>query len=160
MQIALTSLDILVVGTPPAELRSAIDDFERRLTRHVTVRVRELKGERLDRGERLVQDAEGERIIGAIERLDRSSATRHWVIACHISGTQMTSEQLAEHVISRPRVVVVVGGACGLAPSVLDRADMQLSLGRITLPHGMARLVVTEQLYRSWKIAHGEPYHH
>ena len=160
VQIALTSVDILVVGSAPSALGDAISDFERRLSKHVKVNVRELKGERLDRGAEQVRAAEGARISDALAGIARSTSVQPFVVACDINGTTMSSERLADRLLTQSRLVVIVGGACGLAPELLDRADLRLSFGPMTLPHGMARLVLTEQLYRAHKIAHGEPYHH
>ena len=53
----------------------------------------------------------------------------------------------------------MIGGAYGLSPQVLERADRKLSLSAMTLPHELARLVITEQLYRAGTILRGEPYH-
>ena len=58
-----------------------------------------------------------------------------------------------------PGLAFLVGGAEGLAPEVLARADLKLSLGRMTLPHGLARIVLAEQLYRAATILAGHPYH-
>ncbi len=57
------------------------------------------------------------------------------------------------------RVVFAVGGADGLDPAVIARADLVLALGRLTLPHELARLVLVEQLYRAHCILAGHPYH-
>lgn len=160
MQIALTSVDIVVVGSAPAALNSAIADYERRLSKHVKVHVRELKGERLDRGEAHVRSVEGARISDALAGIGRSTSMQPYIVACDITGTTMSSEQLTDRLLTKSKLVVIVGGACGLAPELLARADLRLSFGPMTLPHGMARLVLTEQLYRAHKIAHGEPYHH
>jgi 23S rRNA (pseudouridine1915-N3)-methyltransferase len=53
----------------------------------------------------------------------------------------------------------VIGGPLGLAPDVLERADLVLSLSRMTFPHQMARLILLEQIYRAFRIMRGEPYH-
>jgi 23S rRNA (pseudouridine1915-N3)-methyltransferase len=58
-----------------------------------------------------------------------------------------------------PGLAFLVGGAEGLAPEVLARADLKLSLGPLTLPHGLARIVLAEQLYRAATILAGHPYH-
>jgi 23S rRNA (pseudouridine1915-N3)-methyltransferase len=86
------------------------------------------------------------------------------VIALDLAGRQLSSEQLAEHleqlsVRGRSNVAFVIGGSHGLDASVLQRADERLSLGPMTLPHNLARVVLLEQLYRSFKIRRGEPYH-
>ncbi|MGI6428515.1 MAG: 23S rRNA (pseudouridine(1915)-N(3))-methyltransferase RlmH [Syntrophomonadaceae bacterium] len=60
---------------------------------------------------------------------------------------------------SDPRINLVVGGSHGLAPEIKQRADFTLSFSPLTFPHHMAVLILAEQLYRSFKIIKGEPYH-
>ncbi|MER2264889.1 23S rRNA (pseudouridine(1915)-N(3))-methyltransferase RlmH [Methylobacterium oxalidis] len=76
----------------------------------------------------------------------------------------LPSERLAERVgawrdSGKPALVVAIGGADGLDPGVRDRADLVLSFGAATLPHGLVRVLALEQLYRSLTILAGHPYH-
>ena len=83
------------------------------------------------------------------------------VVLLDAGGRQMSSEAFAAWLEERRHegrpLCFVVGGAFGLE---LARADLKLSLGRMTLPHQLARVVLVEQLYRAHKILAGEPYHH
>lgn len=81
-----------------------------------------------------------------------------------IDGRERSSEDLAQHLDDLAlsgigEAVFVIGGSCGVAPSVRKRADETLSFGPITLPHNLARVVLLEQLYRCARISHREPYH-
>lgn len=87
-----------------------------------------------------------------------------YVIALEIGGRQLDSETFARRLESlgiegRSNVAFVIGGSIGLAPEVLARADERLSLGPMTLPHNMARIVLAEQIYRAFRIIRNEPYH-
>jgi 23S rRNA (pseudouridine1915-N3)-methyltransferase len=87
-----------------------------------------------------------------------------YVIALDTGGAQRSSEEFAERLAAlgldgRSTVAFVVGGSAGLDASVLERADEALSLGKMTLPHQLARVVLLEQLYRAFRILRGEPYH-
>jgi 23S rRNA (pseudouridine1915-N3)-methyltransferase len=79
-------------------------------------------------------------------------------------GKMLSSEDLAD-VLGKARdegmagITFLIGGADGLGQAALDRADMTLSLGPMTLPHGLARIVLAEQLYRAMTILAGHPYH-
>jgi len=80
-------------------------------------------------------------------------------------GRQATSVQLASLLrgwLEDPARTpcLLVGGAHGLSPEVLARADLTLSLGPLTLPHELARVVLLEQLFRAASILRGLPYHH
>ena len=86
---------------------------------------------------------------------------RSFVVLLDAGGREMSSEAFAAWLEQRRHegrdVCFVIGGAFGLE---LPGADLQLSLGRMTLPHQLARVVLVEQLYRAHKILAGEPYHH
>jgi len=86
------------------------------------------------------------------------------VVALDIGGKARSSEALAEWLEElgtrgRSHVAFVIGGAAGLHPDVLAPADERISLGPMTLPHQLARVVLLEQLYRAFRIIRGEPYH-
>jgi 23S rRNA (pseudouridine1915-N3)-methyltransferase len=88
----------------------------------------------------------------------------HTLICLDPGGKMLSSEGLAD-VLGRardegvPGTVFLIGGADGLGRGALDRADLALSLGPMTLPHGLARIVLAEQLYRAMTILAGHPYH-
>jgi 23S rRNA (pseudouridine1915-N3)-methyltransferase len=86
------------------------------------------------------------------------------VVVLDREGDQLTSEDLAafiaERRLARADLCFVVGGPQGLESDVLERSQRRLALGRITLPHQLARVVFLEQLFRAHKILAGEPYHY
>ena len=107
--------------------------------------------------EEQLKNREGEAVLAKIRPGDR-------VIALTISGKQRDSEELAKHLAELKmngagRLVFVIGGSLGLGKNVLDRADEELSLGVMTFPHRLARVMLLEQLYRAEKINAGERYH-
>ncbi|MBC7644605.1 MAG: 23S rRNA (pseudouridine(1915)-N(3))-methyltransferase RlmH [Thermoleophilia bacterium] len=164
MQVQLARLDLIVVGAPGATYAAACADYERRLSRYVRSEVHEVKGEPLQRGDAAVLAAEGERITKVLDRLvppgRGMGATAATIAICDPRGEQLTSEQLTERLLSASHLVLIIGGACGIAPDVDARARTSISFGRITMPHQLARVVATEQLYRAFRIARNEPYHH
>lgn len=88
----------------------------------------------------------------------------HKLVCLDREGEQLGSAEFAGAIgkyrdSGTPGLAFLVGGAEGLAPEVLARADLKLSLGRMTLPHGLARIVLAEQLYRAATIIAGHPYH-
>jgi len=94
----------------------------------------------------------------------RKIPPRHKLWALDERGQELTSEGLAEALkrlmnAGEHGVTFVIGGADGLARDLVARADFVWSLGRLTLPHRLARLIVLEQLYRALSILRGEPYH-
>ena len=102
-------------------------------------------------------DREAEDILTAIP-------SDSYVIALCIEGRELSSEALAELVAKvegsgRPRLCFVIGGSYGLSPRVKARADLKLSMSPMTFPHHLARVMLSEQLYRSFKINEGSRYH-
>jgi 23S rRNA (pseudouridine1915-N3)-methyltransferase len=95
------------------------------------------------------------------EQIARRIPDRAWVCLLDADGRERTSEELATWVEARRQggrdVCFVIGGPYG---TELKRFDDKLSLGRMTLPHLLARVVLLEQLFRAHKILAGEPYHH
>ena len=149
---------IVVVGRARGGLESAIEDYEKRARRYWKLEIVEVPaGAGLDTPAEAVKSAEADRILARIPpELEVVALTR--------GGKGLDSRELAGYleqhgVRSSAGVAFVVGGAFGLGRSVLARARRTLSLSTMTLPHEMARLLFTEQLYRAGTILRGEPYH-
>ena len=107
--------------------------------------------------EEQIKQKEGEAILQKVKPGDR-------VIAMTIPGKQYSSPELAEHLETLrlqgiSRTVFVIGGSLGLGKNVLDRADEEMSMSRMTFPHQLARVMLLEQIYRAAKISAGEKYH-
>ena len=114
----------------------------------------EARGEAL---ERQIKEKEGQRLLARIKDGD-------FVIALAIEGRMLSSEELAARlerlgVDGVSHIVFVIGGSLGLSEAVLRRADFSLSFSRMTFPHQLMRVVLLEQIYRSFRINAGEPYH-
>ncbi len=137
--------------------RDAAAEYLRRLRPYAIVEVVEVPDRDVTRDEARAVAGEGADVLGALP------AGAH-VIALEIGGRQLSSEdfsaELQSHMLEgRSHVAFVLGGAAGLAPEVLARADARTSLGPMTLPHQLARVVLLEQVYRAFRIMRGEPYH-
>ncbi|MBR2558916.1 MAG: 23S rRNA (pseudouridine(1915)-N(3))-methyltransferase RlmH, partial [Firmicutes bacterium] len=107
--------------------------------------------------EALVAEQEGRWIL---EKID----PRDYVIALAVKGRRLSSEGLADKINAlglegRSDVCFVIGGSLGLSGDVLKRADMALSFSDMTFPHQLMRVILLEQIYRSFKIIRGETYH-
>jgi len=151
-------LTIIAVGKlKERHWRDAAEEYLKRLKAYATIEVVEVKDRDLSRDAARAVADEGADILDAVP------AGAH-VVALDSGGRQMSSEQFAEWLSAhglegRSHVAVLVGGTAGLSRDVLDRAEEKLSLGKITLPHQLARVVVLEQLYRAFRIMRNEPYH-
>lgn len=142
--------------------RDAITEYAKRLGRYCTLEILEVADEKTPDGaalalEQKITEKEGERILACIK-------DDAYVIALAIQGRQRSSEQLAAHinelaVRGMSNLCFVIGGSLGLSSQVLKRADEQLSFSFMTFPHQLMRVILLEQIYRSFRIMKGEPYH-
>ncbi|MBK6980126.1 MAG: 23S rRNA (pseudouridine(1915)-N(3))-methyltransferase RlmH [Betaproteobacteria bacterium] len=141
----------------PAWIQSGYREYVKRLPPEIKVELSELKPE--DRSGKTVEKArmlEGERILAAIP----GGAT---VYALDEKGRSVTTQglsvMLAGWMRDATHPLFVIGGADGLPEAVRSRADKLISLSALTLPHGLVRVVLAEQLYRAWSILANHPYH-
>jgi 23S rRNA (pseudouridine1915-N3)-methyltransferase len=131
---------VLAVGRARAPYADDLEHYERLLVKQARVEVIEVRED---------------------EQLERRIPERAWVVLLDADGRERTSEAFADWVEDRRQagrdVCFVIGGAFGTS---LSRRDEAISLGPMTLPHLLARVVLLEQLFRAHKILAGEPYHH
>ncbi len=140
-------------------LKDGIDEFLKRLTPYATVSILELspieiKDENLT--EKILLE-EGEKILSNIKPLD-------FVITMEIKGKQFSSEEFAQQLESLTNdgvqeIVFVIGSSCGIGKNVSARANLKMSMSKMTFLHQFARLILVEQIYRAFKIIKGETYH-
>jgi 23S rRNA (pseudouridine1915-N3)-methyltransferase len=150
---------LVSVGKPKGWAAEASKDYASRLRRYFPVNVFEVAEEDMNRrSHKEVLSAEGERIL---KRLPKEA----YVISLdREKGKQHPSERLALKLedlgaSGRSHVAFVIGGPLGLSADVLRRSNELWSLGSITLPHALARVVLLEQLYRAEKMHRNEKYH-
>lgn len=147
-------LRVLAVGRLRPAFREACDDYRRRLSRFARVEEREFREGQGDGAARAAREAAG--MLQAVPPDAR-------LVALTRDGRGWASRELADQVRrwaveSRP-VAFAIGGSEGLGEPVLARSAEHWSLGPLTLPHELARVIVYEQLYRAFTILEGHPYH-
>ena len=149
-------LVLLTVGRLRPSFRAACDDYLRRLGRYLKVREVEVREASRAPTVDWQRAKEGERLLAK-----RPAGAR--LVTLARQGTAWSSEELARQVERWQReartVALVIGGSHGLPADLLAAASDRWSLGPLTLPHELARVVVAEQLYRACTILRGEPYH-
>lgn len=147
---------LLAVGKLRPYYREAADDYLRRLSRYAPVTERELR----EAGRAATPEL---RIREESARIAAALPARGVVVLLDRGGMAWSSEDLAQRVdrwrAAAVPLVLVIGGAYGVEPDLVRRAAFRWSLGPLTLPHELARVVVLEQWYRAWTILRGEPYH-
>lgn len=151
-------LRIVAVGHKmPAWVTAGVEEYAKRMPREATLELVEIKPDKraAGKGGEQVREAEAQRILDAVGR--------DYLVALDEHGQEPTTLQLAEKFKGwlnlGKDVALVIGGADGLHPSLIQRANWTWSLSRLTLPHGMVRVMLVEQLYRAWSVINNHPYH-
>lgn len=140
----------------------AIDEYMKRLTRYCKPEIIEVTDEKTPDGaseaeELQIKQKEWERISAKLRE-------GTYVIVLAIEGKQYTSPELAatlDKLMSSGHsdITFIIGGSLGLDERAINRADMLLSFSKMTFPHQLMRVVLLEQVYRSFRIINNEPYH-
>ena len=140
----------------------AVEEYVKRLSRYCKSNIIEVADEKTpdeasEHEEDLIKQKEGDRIL-------KSIPDDAYVIALAIEGKKLSSTQLAGKIAAlavggTSHIAFVIGGSLGLAPEVYKRSDMLLSFSDMTFPHQLMRVILLEQVYRSFRIINHEPYH-
>ncbi len=143
-------------------LKDAIAEYSKRLSKYCKLEIIEVADEKTpDNASEVVEDAirakEAERILKYVK-------DDAFVITLEINGKQLSSEELADKidklgVQGTSHIIFIIGGSIGLGQEVLQKSNYALSFSKMTFPHQLMRVVLLEQIYRSYRIINGEPYH-
>ena len=151
-------LTLLSVGDKlPGWANTAVAEYLKRMPREARVELVEVKPDK-----RAGQSADSIKANEAARLIDKLPAG-NLLVALDEHGREVTTRELAD-LLARwmadgRDVALVIGGADGLAPALLDKAALKLSLSRLTLPHALARVLLAEQLYRAVSLLNNHPYH-
>ena len=142
--------------------RQAVDEYAKRLSKYCKFEVIEVADEKTpDKASELqenqIREKEADRILDKIKE-------DAYVFTLEIKGKRFTSEGFADCMQSvtlrgKSHLVFVIGGSLGLHEKVLKRSDQSISFSDMTFPHQLMRVILSEQIYRAYRIINGEPYH-
>lgn len=156
-------ITVLSVGKiKESYLREGIAEYAKRLGRYCRLEMLEVEDERDfsrtgEAGKKIIQKKEGERLLKYI----KGDA---FIITLEIGGEQLNSIELSHKlkalgVSGISHIIFVIGGSVGLGEEVLSRSDYSLSFSKMTFPHQLMKLILLEQIYRSYRIMYKQPYH-
>ena len=141
---------------------TAIAEYVKRLSRYTKLEIFSVADEKTPDSASTAEEAairgkEGQRLLKYIREQD-------YVCALAIEGKQLDSVELSQKlerlaIDGTSHIVFLIGGSLGLHENVLQRADEKLSFSKLTFPHQLMRVILLEQVYRSYRIIMGEPYH-
>lgn len=142
--------------------RDAIDEYAKRLSKYCKFEIIEVADEKTpDKAsaveEEQIKEKEAQRILSKVK-------PDSYVCTLEIAGKQFSSTELADWmeksaIGGRSQICFVIGGSLGLHSSVLARSDFALSFSKMTFPHQLMRVILSEQIYRAFRIINNEPYH-
>jgi 23S rRNA (pseudouridine1915-N3)-methyltransferase len=156
-------INIIAVGKIKERyLKEGIVEYSKRLSRYCGLQIIEVADEPAPENlgaaqEEQVKSREASRVLDKVRDGD-------YLIALDVKGEKKSSEEFAAvlkkcMVSGNSSITFVIGGSLGLAPEIVRKADLKLSLSDMTFPHQLTRLILLEQIYRAFKIISGEPYH-
>ncbi|MCK4552149.1 MAG: 23S rRNA (pseudouridine(1915)-N(3))-methyltransferase RlmH [Tenericutes bacterium] len=142
-------------------LLEGIKEYSKRLSKYCKLDLVEVKDEAAPdnlsiKDIEIIKNIEGKRILSKIND--------EYIIALAIDGKQFSSEELANKMndvtsYHSSNICFIIGGSLGLSKEILNKADVKLSFSKMTFPHRLMKLILLEQIYRSFRINKNEPYH-
>lgn len=156
-------ITIITVGKIKEKyLKDAIAEYTKRLSKYCKLEIIEVADEKTPDNasevvEHTIRSKEAERILKYVK-------DDAFVVTLEINGKQLSSEELADKidklgVQGTSHIIFIIGGSIGLGEDVLKKSDFALSFSKMTFPHQLMRVILLEQVYRSYRIINGEPYH-
>ena len=156
-------ITIITVGKIKEKyLKDAIAEYSKRLSKYCKLEIVEVADEKTPDNAsetvwNVIRDKEADRILKYIK-------DDAYIITLEIGGRMLSSEELAEKIEKlgiqgTSHIIFIIGGSIGLGRSVLEKSDFALSFSKMTFPHQLMRVILLEQVYRSYRIINGEPYH-
>lgn len=149
---------IITISKTKSEYAEAEAEFLKRLSRYAQIEIVNLKEEPI-KSQPIddIMSREGERIIKSLDK-------DYYNIALHVMGKEISSEELSNLIkeikdFKGAKICFIIGGPLGLSQEVLSKVDLALSFSRMTFTHQLIRLLLLEQIYRSFEIIKGSDYH-
>jgi 23S rRNA (pseudouridine1915-N3)-methyltransferase len=148
-------ITIITVGKIKEKyLEEGIKEYTKRLSKYTKIDIIELEDESFDKEKTLKREAEK-----IIKRLNQKS----YIITLEIEGNELNSIEFSELInkttMNNSDITFIIGGSYGLDNSIKELSNYKLSFSKLTFPHQLFRLILLEQLYRSYKIINNESYH-
>ena len=136
-------------------LKEAIEEYKKRLNKYTNLELIEVKDEGL------VEESKA--ILLEAEKIKKHLNSKDYIITMEIEGKQLSSTEFAEKLnqiqIENSNIVFIIGGSYGLSDEIKQMSKLHLSFSKMTFPHQLFRVLLLEQIYRSFKILNNESYH-
>ena len=149
-------IKIISVGAiKESYLKEAILEYKKRISKYTKIEIIEVKDEGLCEKEKAIKLEE--------ERIKKHINDRDYLVTLEIEGKELTSTEFAEKMnslwINTSNITFIIGGSYGLSDEIKNQSNWHLSFSKMTFPHQLFRVMLLEQIYRSYKINNNESYH-
>ena len=149
-------IKLIVIGQLKEKyLKEAVEEYKKRISKYTNIEIIELKDEGL------VEDNKAIELEG--EKIKKHISNKDYVITLEIEGKELNSIEFAEKIrniqIEYPNISFIIGGSNGLSKDIKELSNYHLSFSKMTFPHQLFRVLLLEQIYRSYKIINNEKYH-
>lgn len=158
----MLNIQIICIGKlKETYLKSAIDEYRKRLSRYCKLDILELPDERIPEkvNIKLMDEIKAKECCNILSHIKKDS----YVIALDLKGNQHTSEEFSSEIqklsMVSSHITFIIGGSLGLTNDLLNQCHQKICFSKMTFPHQLIRVFLLEQLFRAFKIANGETYH-
>lgn len=135
--------------------KEAIEEYKKRISKYTKLNIIEVEDINLN-NEQLIKQKEKELILKQLEKKD-------FIITLEIEGKELSSIELSKKIeeleITNPNITFIIGGSYGIDEEIKKMSNYKLSFSKLTFPHQLFRVILLEQIYRSYKIKNNESYH-
>jgi 23S rRNA (pseudouridine1915-N3)-methyltransferase len=135
--------------------KDAIEEYKKRLSKYTTIEIIEVEDENTTDKSIAIRKEK--------ERIEKYINSKDYVISLAIEGNELSSIELSKKIDSiynnYSNITFIIGGSVGLSDEIKTRSNYLLSFSKLTFPHQLFRIILLEQLYRSYKIMNNEEYH-
>ena len=136
-------------------LKDAIDEYQKRISKYTKLNIIEVKDYDYEDINKVLQEEK--------EQIEKYIDSKDYLITLEIEGKQITSKELAKKLDNtlthNSNITFIIGGSYGIDQSIKNKADFHLSFSSLTFPHQLFRVLLLEQIYRTYKINNNESYH-
>ncbi|MDD2446894.1 MAG: 23S rRNA (pseudouridine(1915)-N(3))-methyltransferase RlmH [Tissierellia bacterium] len=157
------NIRIIAVGKIKEKyIQEGIKEYSKRLSKYCSLEIIEVDDEKApenlsDKEIDIIKQKEGERILSKIPQ-------NSYIISLEIQEKEISSEELSNKlnnlmIEGSSNITFIIGGSLGLSDTVSSKSNFKLSFSKMTFPHQLMRMILLEQIYRSWRIIKNEPYH-
>ena len=158
----MLTINIVCIGKIKEQfLKSAIDEYSKRLSKYCKLNILELPDEKIpDKiNEKLENEIKTKECNNIINHIKKDS----YIISLDLTGKEFSSEQFSKNIenisMESSQITFIIGGSLGLKKNILNMSNQKICFSKMTFPHQLIRVFLLEQLFRAFKISNGETYH-